>query len=104
MPRRTTLVWTRPALDALLDAVRYIKRDKPLAAERFAALIRAKVGRLRQYPESGRLVAEFPASGLREIVVEDYRIIYRVQQGRNRVDIVTLRHGTRQLEPPTDAP
>lgn len=104
MPKRATLVWTRPALDALLDAVRHIKRDKPLAAQRFAALIRSKVARLEKFPESGRLVLEFPASGLRELVVGEYRIIYRIQQGRNRVEILTFRHSAHQLEPPADTP
>ena len=40
------MVWTRPALDSLLDVVRYIKRDNPPAAQRFAATIRMKVTRL----------------------------------------------------------
>jgi plasmid stabilization system protein ParE len=104
MPKRATLVWTRPALDALLDAVRYIKRDKPLAAQRFAALITTKVGKLEKFPEAGRLVPEFPASGLRELVVGEYRIIYRVQQRRNRVEILTVRHSARLLKRPIEAP
>jgi len=104
MPKRATLVWTRSALDTLFDAVRYIKRDKPLAAQQFAALIKTKVGRLEKLPEAGRLVPEFPTSGLRELIVGEYRIIYRVQQRRNRVEILILCHGACQLEPPADVP
>jgi toxin ParE1/3/4 len=76
MPKRASLVWTRPALDSLLDVVRYIKRDNPPAAQRFAATIKTKVTRLELFPESGRVVPEFPSRGLREVLVDDYRIIY----------------------------
>ncbi len=98
MPKRASLVWTRPALDNLLDVVRYIKRDNPPAAQRFAATIKAKVTRLELLPESGRLVPEFPSGELREVLVNDYRIIYRVVTPRTRVEILAVRHGARRLE------
>jgi toxin ParE1/3/4 len=98
MPKRASLVWTRPALDSLLDVVRYIKRDNPPAAQRFAAAIKTKVTRLELFPESGRVVPEFPSRGLREVLVEDYRIIYRVVTPRTRGEILAVRHGARRLE------
>ena len=84
--------------------MRYIKRDKPLAVHRFAALIKSKVGRLENFPKAGRLVPEFAASGLRELVIGEYRIIYRLQQRRSRVEILTLRPSARFLRRPIDAP
>lgn len=104
MPKRATLVWTRPALDALLYAMRYIKWGKPLAAQRFAAPIKIKVGRLEKFSEAGRLVSESPASGLRQLVVGEYRISYRAQQRRKRVEILTVRHSAQLLKRPIDAP
>ena len=98
MPKRASLVWTRPALDSLLDVVRYIKRDNPAAAQRFAATIKTKVTRLELFPESGRVVPEFPSGGLREVLVDDYRIMYRVVTPRTRVQILAVRHRARRLE------
>ena len=98
MPKRASLVWTRPALDSLLDVVRYIKRDNPPAAQRFAATIKTKVTRLELFPDSGRVVPEFPSGGLREVLVDNYRIMYRVVMPRTRVEILAVRHGARRLE------
>ena len=38
MPKRATVVWTKPALDSLLDIIRYIRRDNPAALQRLAGL------------------------------------------------------------------
>ena len=95
---RASLVWTRPALDSLLDITRYIQADKPSAARRFAASIKGKVGRLQAFPQSGRVVPEFPAAGLREVLVADYRIIYRFMKSRNTVQILAVHHGARLLD------
>lgn len=95
---RASLVWTRPALDSLLDIARYIQADKPSAARRFVANIKGKVGRLKTLPQSGRVVPEFPSSGLREVIVAEYRIIYRFVKLPNTVQILAVRHGARPLD------
>ena len=95
---RASLVWTRPALDSLLDITRYIQADKPSSARRFAASINGKVGRLQSFPQSGREVPEFPSAGLREVLVADYRIIYRFMKSQNTVQILAVHHGARLLD------
>jgi len=97
MARRTPLVWTQPALDNLLEIVQHIQADNPSAAHRFAEQIKSKVSRLADFPDSGRIVPEFPGSGLREIIVGNYRIIYRAAKRPRRVEILTMRHGARLL-------
>lgn len=103
MARRVSVVWTRPALDNLLDIVRHIQADKPTAAQSFASSIKTKVARLENFPESGRLVPEFPSSGLRELVIGDYRVIYRILATPPTVQILTVRHGARLLEYPSES-
>ncbi len=100
MASRVAIVWTRPALASLLEITRYIQIDNPPAARRFASAIKSKVGRLEKFPESGRTVPEFPTSGLREIIVSDYRVIYRYLKATSRVQILAVSHGARTLEPP----
>ena len=97
MARLTPLVWTQPAIDSLLEIVRHIQADNPTAAHRFAEQIKSKVSRLAAFPDSGRIVPEFPGSGLREIIVGNYRIIYRAAKRPLRAEILTVRHGARLL-------
>ena len=97
MAKRTRLVWSRPALDSLLEIVQHIQADNPAAAHRFAEQIKRKLSRLAAFPDSGRIVPEFPGSGLREILVGDYRIIYRAAKRPSRVEVLTVRHGARLL-------
>jgi toxin ParE1/3/4 len=102
MAKRTRVVWTRPALDSLLRVVRYIQLDNPSAARNFAGSVRAKVTRLEKFPESGRPVPEFPSSGLRELIIGDYRAIYRFTKRPAAVQILAVHHGTRLLNVPPD--
>jgi len=90
--------WAAPALRDLLEIAGHIRRDNLQAAARFARQVRVKVSRLAAFPQSGRPVPEFPASGLREVLAGDYRVIYRIVSARRRVDILTVRHGARLLE------
>lgn len=46
---------------------------------------------------------EFPASGLRELIVGDYRVIYRVVKAPASVQILAVRHGARLLETSPDS-
>ena len=95
MAGKRKVLWTGPALRDLTEMREYISRDNPSAARRLAERIRDAVKRVRQYPESGRIVPELAVTGYREIIVSPYRIIYRVESGA----LVVLRvwHGKREL-------
>ena len=58
--------------------------------------------RLTDFPRSGRVVPEFERSDIRELIVQSYRIVYRVR-GED-VEILTVHHGARLLRerPPAD--
>ena len=96
--KRHTLVWTGPALRNLLEIVQHIKMDKPKAAKRFGKQVKTKVSRLAQFPNSGRIVPEFSISTLREIIVGDYRIIYRIVSRKRKVEILTVFHGAKAID------
>jgi len=95
--RRHAVLWTMPALRDLLEIADHIRVDNARAAAHFAQQIKAKVSRLAAFPQSGREVPEFPGSGLRELLIGDYRVMYRVVSTPRRVEILTLRHGARRL-------
>jgi toxin ParE1/3/4 len=95
---RYAVRWTTPALRDLLEITEYIRIDNVQAAASFARQVKSKVSRLAIFPQSGRAVPAFPASGLREVLIGDYRVIYRVVSDRRRAEILTVRHGARLLE------
>jgi plasmid stabilization system protein ParE len=74
-----------------LDAVAYIRRDKPAAALRFRRRAEHILRRLEQFPESGRTIPEFPELPHREVIVTPYRFFYRVKG--ETVWIVSVWHG-----------
>jgi toxin ParE1/3/4 len=58
--------------------------------------IQHRVEQLQQFPESGRIVPEDKRGIYREIIVGNYRVVYRVDE--DTVTIVTLIHGARLLQ------
>src|ERR1051325_4274220 len=90
-----TISWTPKARDDLEAAVRYIALDSPRMAQSFAGRIETSVDRLLIFPRSGRVVPEFERQEIRELIVQSYRIVYRLQ-GED-VEILTVHHGARLL-------
>jgi toxin ParE1/3/4 len=89
------IIWTEPALLDLNEIAEYISLDKPDAARRLVKHVFSSVGRLEQFPESGRIPPELERSKYREIIVGPCRILYRADQGK--VYIVYVMRGERQL-------
>jgi len=74
-----------------LEAVSYILKDNPPAALRFRKRAELALRRLRRFPESGRLIPEFPDLPFREVIVPPYRLFYR-REGRT-IWMVACWHG-----------
>ena len=72
------IVWTNPALEQLDDLAQYIALDKPDAARTLVRKVVEAVGRLAEFPLSGRIPGELPDSVYCEIVVPPCRVFYRV--------------------------
>ena len=50
---------------------------------------------LGEFLGSGRIVPEIGQDEIREVIVQNYRIMYRVLPGE--LEILTVRHGARQV-------
>ncbi len=74
-----------------LQAVSYILRDNPHAAIRFQKRAERALRRLTRFPESGRLIPEFPDLPFRELQVPPYRFFYR-REGK-AIWVVACWHG-----------
>jgi plasmid stabilization system protein ParE len=90
------IVWSSLAVRKVLDEARYIARDRPNAAERWADSIFEAALPLAQHPHQGRTVPELARVEIRELIHRGYRIIYRLDQ--EAVLILTVRHSRRLLD------
>lgn len=94
--------WSECARDDLDDLVRYIIRDSAFYARRFAERIVLSTRRLQSFPESGRMIPEAEDTTLREIIVQGYRVMYRLEP--DRVLVLAVMHGSRDVAGVTDKP
>lgn len=85
------VVWTDPALERVAEVAVYIAQDDPDAADRWSVELFDTVERLADFPESGRMVPELGARGVRELIFGAYRVFYRVGSA---VEVLSVRHGS----------
>jgi len=90
--------FTPSALLQFLEALSYIRRDKPLAAQRFRKRAEKILRRLEKHPESGRLIPEFPDLPHREVIITPYRFFYRLE--KKTVWNIGLWHGAQEVQLP----
>jgi toxin ParE1/3/4 len=90
--------FTPAARKEFLAAVAYIREDDPLAASRFRERAEQVLSRLEQFPESDRVIPEFPELPYREVVISPYRFFYR--QVGEIIWIVAVWHGAQLVKEP----
>jgi toxin ParE1/3/4 len=89
------VVITKPAINDLAEAVRYIAAENPDAALRVGNGLIGRAESLQELPLRGRVVPERKQMDCREIVWKPYRIIYRVSEEKNLVEVIRFWHGAR---------
>lgn len=87
------IIWSPKAALDLNRIVDFISRDKKETALQWARLIHRKVSRLQRFPKSGRVVPELGRDEIREILIGDYRIVYKVG---SQISILTVFHGAKE--------
>ena len=90
--------FTPSARAQFLSALTFIRRDKPAAAIRFRDRTETILRRLEGFPESGRVVPEFPDLPYREVIIPPYRFFYRIKG--DVVWIVAVWHGAQLPKEP----
>jgi plasmid stabilization system protein ParE len=81
-----------------LAAIAHILRENPPAARRFRQRAERVLRRLEQFPQSGRVLPEFPDLPYREAIVAPYRFFYRVAD--DTVWVVGVWHGAQIPDAP----
>ena len=87
--------WTEPAISDLDGIRNYIGRDSEYYAARFIGRIIEAVERLEYFPEMGRRVPEAEEENVRELLFQNYRIMYRVEP--QRILVLTFIHAARDV-------
>ena len=87
------LSWSPRAIRDL-EAIRdYIALESPAYAQLVVQRLVSAPERLRQFPESGRIVPERSDAGLRELILRPFRMVYRLRG--DSIEIVTVFHAAR---------
>jgi plasmid stabilization system protein ParE len=92
------LRFTPSGREQFLAAVAYIRADDPAAAKRFRVRAEKVLRRLERFPQSGRVIPEFPELPHREVIVAPYRFFYKVVT--KTVWVVAVWHGAQLPQKP----
>jgi plasmid stabilization system protein ParE len=87
--------WTEPAVTDLQGIRDYIGRDSEYYAARFVERAIEAVEILGKLPKMGRHVPESEDKNIRELLLHNYRIIYRAES--ERILILGVMHGARDF-------
>jgi len=87
--------WTNTALEHLLAIYEYIAQDSSVYAQRMVDRLTLRSEQIAIFPLSGRMVPEYEAEDIREIIEKPYRIIYRIKP--EQIDVLAVIHGAQLL-------
>lgn len=85
------IIWTKEALERLIEIEDYISKDSPERAARFVDKIVDHAELLSNNPQLGRMVPETANSIIRELIFKKYRIVYRLK--KDTIEILTVFEG-----------
>jgi plasmid stabilization system protein ParE len=103
MPERHAISFATAAVDDLQDILDWYRAQQvPDVGERLVREVVQDIERLVELPESGRIVPEFGAARLREIIHPPFRIVYRLEEARVRVVRVWRSERMLKVPPPAD--
>jgi toxin ParE1/3/4 len=90
-----SVTWAESAIASVAEQAEYIARDSLSYAATLIAKVERAANSLFEFPNRGRVVPEYGDDTIRELIVDRYRLIYRVRS--NSVLIAAFVHGARDL-------
>jgi toxin ParE1/3/4 len=94
--RRRRVVWTQTAERALSEAAEYVAQDSQTAAEALVERLLKAASSLEHFASRGHPPPEFSDLSIPELLVQPYRLIYRVTEAD--VVVLALIHQRRDVE------
>ena len=90
------LLWTEEALERLKEIEEYISQDNPAAAINFVDKLVSLAETITDNPEKGRILPELSLEFIRELIHNNYRIVYLIK--KKSIDILTVVEGHQLLK------
>lgn len=90
------LIWTDPAIDDLAAITTHIAQDNPRAAQALGEKIISRTEQLPFLPDTGRVYPANTSYVVRRLVEGNYLIFYRMSGNESLVEILSVRHASRQ--------
>ncbi len=90
--------WTDKANSHLFAIFEYIAKDSKVYASRFIKSLILATKKLELMPECGRKVPEFETLDFREVIYNNYRIIYVISDISREVEILAVIHSARDIK------
>lgn len=91
------IIWTERAVRNLKHVFDYIAVDSKIYANHFTKRIIKASEKLKYFPFMGREVPDFADQQLREVLFQNYRIVYRISGDVKIVEIIAVVHASRDL-------
>jgi len=91
------LNWTDLSIEDLINIAEFISKDSPKYSVIQIKRIRERAKILKEQPYLGRIVPETQNDSVRELILGNYRIIYRIIS-EDRIDVLTVHHSARLLK------
>ena len=88
--------WTFQAAEDLESITDFIARDSFHYARLFAVNIFEAVDHLKKFPQSGRVVPELNDSRVRELILGNYRLVYRKK--KDITELLAIYHDAQMLD------
>jgi addiction module RelE/StbE family toxin len=89
------IIWTREALNKLMEIENFIAQDSPQRAEEFVDYLIERSEILNTNEKIGRIVPELSSDSIRELLIKNYRLVYRIE--KSEIIILTVFEGHRLL-------
>ncbi len=90
------LNWTDLSIEDLINIAEFISKDSVRYSVIQIKRIRERAKLLKTQPFLGRIVPEIKDESVRELILGNYRIIYRIVT-EDRIDILTVHHSAKLL-------
>ncbi|MCK5520492.1 MAG: type II toxin-antitoxin system RelE/ParE family toxin [Candidatus Marinimicrobia bacterium] len=90
------IIWSYRAKQDLINIQNYIAMDNPEKAFEFVDLIVNKTEYLFDNPRMGRIVPEYSDPDFREIIIKNYRLLYKIV--KDEIQILTVFEGRRLVK------
>ena len=89
------VLWSAPAVEDLESIRDYIAKDSDYHANSFVEKIIYAVEKLDNFPMLGRVIPEVNNPKLRELIFQNFRIMYRIHL--DTIQVIAIIRGSRDL-------